>query len=478
MPKRLRLAAQAVAVLDRVLRLEHIQEKDFAPLVACQDRARALRESILDGPNEEVADQIAGLAEMDHPFGYLISLVEGVEAISDDLWDRLFESVGNAFGVPLSAAVARAKIVERVEAVVPVEGAEPVEAEATEPVALNWGKWAPDLEGAAFDDEPDDHDELLSSVVSESMSYFPKSLAALIQKRRLARAGRHKSVPNMERLETVRLRATNVIRTFATRSSTARTWLETVRLLATNVISGFVYLDANNNGLFEKSETPVAADVIELVNSGGVVVGMATTDDKGAYSFTTDSTINTAPLTRTQTIAVPPTLTNFNTPPSLAQFDPSLGHLFQVDISVNGSLTSSISAENTSVSSPATISSVISGSLSLTVPGGINLSAPSDKPGTSFDATTFDGVLDFAGTSGHNFGDPSAAVSNTQALKTANGDDLRRVYRHRNAPRELRGRGDVDGPRRRQPDGDDLIVGHGHDHGHVSLHAGRRPETR
>src|SRR5918993_5151499 len=70
--------------------------------------------------------------------------------------------------------------------------------------------------------------------------------------------------------------------------------LEPRMLMACNVISGFVYDDANNNGLFDPGESPIANSTIELRNASGVVVGSTTTDAFGAYRFETDNTIDTA----------------------------------------------------------------------------------------------------------------------------------------------------------------------------------------
>src|SRR5262249_61229857 len=103
-------AAVALAVLDKVLRLRHTQQAEFAPLAACQDQARALRAEIAGGPSDALDEVVNSLAGQDHPFSYLTAMVEGNEGISDDLWESLFDSVGKAFGRTPAAAVARAKI--------------------------------------------------------------------------------------------------------------------------------------------------------------------------------------------------------------------------------------------------------------------------------------------------------------------------------------------------------------------------------
>jgi len=390
--ERLAVTGRALALLDRVLRLEHTQEPDFAPLVACRDRALTLRDAIVNATPGAMPDEVTGLAESDHPFAYLVALVEGVEAISDDLWDRLFEAVGVAFGRPLSAAVARAKIVERAAPAGDVP--RPLNLAVGGPASWSPGTGETDLYDAAI--TPDD---TLDPVGLGGESFPPTRFAGLIRDRRAGRASRRRSVPRVERLETV-------------------------RLLAASVISGYVFTDANNDGLYQKGEVPIAADTIQLVNAAGVVVGTATTDAGGAYAFSTDSTVSTTPLTLTQTVSVPATLTNFSKPLSLAQFEPSLGTLTGVDVTVDGALTSQISAENTSHSAPASIASVISGTLTLTAPGGISLAAPLNNPGASFGAATYDGTTDYAGTSGHDFGAQTASVTKSVSLSGSNGDDL------------------------------------------------------
>jgi hypothetical protein len=53
----------------------------------------------------------ARLAEGDHPFNGLLTLVEGTDGLSDEIWASALESVEQEFGKPLSVAVARAKVI-------------------------------------------------------------------------------------------------------------------------------------------------------------------------------------------------------------------------------------------------------------------------------------------------------------------------------------------------------------------------------
>jgi hypothetical protein len=139
---------------------------------------------------------------------------------------------------------------------------------------------------------------------------------------------------------------------------------------STNTISGFVYYDANNNGVFDSGETPIANSQIQLINnSTNLIAGTTTTAADGSYSFTTDNTVaGPEQHTATQSITLGPTLTNFNDQGALPQFDPSLGTLDKVVITESGTILSNIQAENTSPVAD-TIQGTVSGNFSLSAPG-------------------------------------------------------------------------------------------------------------
>src|SRR5260221_14520719 len=69
--------------------------------------------------------------------------------------------------------------------------------------------------------------------------------------------------------------------------------LEARLVMDAAAISGFVYADANNNGLFDPGEKPLANSSIQLKNSQSTVIGQAITDANGFYQFTTANTIST-----------------------------------------------------------------------------------------------------------------------------------------------------------------------------------------
>jgi protocatechuate 3,4-dioxygenase beta subunit len=50
-------------------------------------------------------------------------------------------------------------------------------------------------------------------------------------------------------------------------------------------LSGFVYHDANNDGLYSPAEQPIAGVQLTLIDGSGTVVRMSTTDEKGQYRF-------------------------------------------------------------------------------------------------------------------------------------------------------------------------------------------------
>jgi uncharacterized repeat protein (TIGR01451 family) len=180
--------------------------------------------------------------------------------------------------------------------------------------------------------------------------------------------------------------------------------LEDRALPSCNVIAGYVYHDVNNNGLFDAvSEAPIANSALELRNAQGAVVARATSDANGYYQFTADSTIDTTPKELTHTATFPSTLTDFDLTQAVKQFDPRLGQLLSVQIVHAGTITTDISAENTSTVSPTVITGNVSGDLRLTGPGIDLLNSPSRNVGT-FRAEAYDGSTDFGGPSGRAFG--------------------------------------------------------------------------
>ncbi len=195
--------------------------------------------------------------------------------------------------------------------------------------------------------------------------------------------------------------------------------LERRELLAGNAIGGFVYHDADGNGRFESGEVPIANSTIDLLNASGVVVGSTTTDASGAYRFSSDRTVQVAPTTLSRKVAFAETPTSFTQSGTAAQFDPALGTLTAVDLVHTGTLTSRIQVESRDPA-PATVVGNVDGTLTSSGPGvgGLVLRPISTQ---SFNASAFDGVVDFGGTSGKDFG--GVPATDTKAITlTAPGD--------------------------------------------------------
>lgn len=198
------------------------------------------------------------------------------------------------------------------------------------------------------------------------------------------------------------------------------------RRLPSATISGFVYSDANNNGIFDPGESPLANSRIELRNGAGAIVATAVSDASGHYIFAQDATASTAETTRTVTLTFASGKTNWSQAQALQQFDPALGTLTAIDFVNQGQITSQIRTESLD-DAPATVTGQVSGTLTLSGPG-LSLGALASTPVASgvavqtFDAAAFDGVMDFAGASGHDFG--SHTASGSQSLTLTDASDL------------------------------------------------------
>jgi protocatechuate 3,4-dioxygenase beta subunit len=188
-------------------------------------------------------------------------------------------------------------------------------------------------------------------------------------------------------------------------------------------ISGYVFNDLSNTGIINSNDPIFPNAVVQLQqqrNGQTVVVGSTTTSASGYYQFNTDQTIDTSPHSITQTVTIPATATDFSLTNLVNQFNPALGQLQSVVISDNASITSDIKVENTSTSSPSTINATVGGTQTLTGPGGVQIVVSLQQNAGTFNATTYDGTLDFGGSSGTDFGAQTASGSQSTTIQGAN----------------------------------------------------------
>lgn len=187
-----------------------------------------------------------------------------------------------------------------------------------------------------------------------------------------------------------------------------------------DIVSGFVYQDANNNGVFDAGELPIANSTIQLRNAANQVVGTTTTNAQGYYEFDHDATINVAPTTLTKVVTFQNTATNFTLSGLLDRFDPELGQLQSIEFTHAGTITSEIKVENISTMSGSSISGTVSGFLTLSAPGINNQLNLTENVG-SINLPNYDGTIDFGGASGASFG---AKTAGNTAKLTLTGADL------------------------------------------------------
>lgn len=105
------LRSRSRAVLDRVLALRHTSDPENATLRECHDQARGLRQQIADSDWASLPADAERLAEGDHPFAHLLSLIEDRDELGDEVWATHHDSVTNTFGKSLAAAAVRSRLV-------------------------------------------------------------------------------------------------------------------------------------------------------------------------------------------------------------------------------------------------------------------------------------------------------------------------------------------------------------------------------
>lgn len=113
--------------------------------------------------------------------------------------------------------------------------------------------------------------------------------------------------------------------------------------------------------------------------------------------------------------------TNFTTSLMLPKFDTSLGTLTSVAIDFAGSVTSTIAFESRDAA-PSTITGTASATVTLTRPDNSQLAVVLPSNTRSAQETAYDGVLDFAGTSGDVFSNISGSLTAPTVTLTSASD--------------------------------------------------------
>src|SRR5437870_9836641 len=102
--------ARVMAVLDRALTVTHMDGPNFAALVQCLTKAREIRQAAQD-PKAFDTENTPAFLESTPSFAALLSMIEGRDALDDEKFAVLEDTVTQAFGKTLAVAVTRGKLV-------------------------------------------------------------------------------------------------------------------------------------------------------------------------------------------------------------------------------------------------------------------------------------------------------------------------------------------------------------------------------
>jgi len=101
---------RVMAVLDRVLTVSHVDGPNFGALLQCQAKAREIRQAALD-PKAFDGENAPAFLEGTPSFAALLSMIEGREALDDEKFAALEDTVTQSFGKTLAVAATRGKLV-------------------------------------------------------------------------------------------------------------------------------------------------------------------------------------------------------------------------------------------------------------------------------------------------------------------------------------------------------------------------------
>lgn len=101
---------RALAVLNRVLAVTHLDDPTFRPLLECQAKASELRLTFSRALSEHQGYRVKQVQEAILPFAHLVALVTERDSLKEDRWTALEADVTRAFGRQIVTAVARGRL--------------------------------------------------------------------------------------------------------------------------------------------------------------------------------------------------------------------------------------------------------------------------------------------------------------------------------------------------------------------------------
>ena len=103
------IRGRILTIYDRITGVRHEGNETFAPLVALQTSAKEAKATAL-ALTEATTDQARALMEAAGPFADLLTMLESTEALDDEKFSALEESVSTAFGRPIAVAIGRGRL--------------------------------------------------------------------------------------------------------------------------------------------------------------------------------------------------------------------------------------------------------------------------------------------------------------------------------------------------------------------------------
>ncbi len=187
-----------------------------------------------------------------------------------------------------------------------------------------------------------------------------------------------------------------------------------------SVIAGTVYNDVNNDGIMQSGEPPIAGNTVELHDGAGTLVASAVTDANGHYQFSTNPNVTPHAATKEVDADFAHTKTDWSQDQTVAQFDPSLGHLDSVEIINSATMESDIQVKSLNPMA-STVGGTVKGTVTLTAGNGspltVNLATNEQAP-----VAASDGQLNFSGPGFHDFGTQASSDSATVTLLSGQQD--------------------------------------------------------